>query len=62
MQQVLLVAAHAGADPRSVRRFFLGGLMRPSVVDRIDRALEELGLHHLRRATTSLSVDEAIPK
>ncbi len=53
VQQVLLIAAIAGADPRSVRRFLNGGLMRPSVVERIDRALEELGLRHLRRTSTT---------
>jgi len=56
LQQVLLIAAIAGADPRSVRRFLNGGLMRPSVTERIDRAIEELGLRHLRRAST---VDDA---
>ena len=56
LQQVLLIAAIAGADPRSVRRFLNGGLMRPSVTERIDRAIEELGLRHLRRSST---VDDA---
>ena len=43
-QQVLLVAAHANADPRTVKRFFEGGPTRPSIAARIEHALKRLGL------------------
>ena len=43
-QQVLIIAGIAGADPRTVRRYFSGGVTRPSVVTRIERALGELGI------------------
>jgi hypothetical protein len=44
MQQVLLVAALASADPRTVKRFFDGGTTRPSIAARIEHALTHLGL------------------
>ena len=48
MQQELLIAAHAEADPRTVRRYLAGGPTRPSIAARIERALGALGLTSLR--------------
>ncbi len=44
LQQVLLVAAIAHADPRTVKSFLAGRPTRPSIAARIEGALAELGL------------------
>lgn len=44
------VSVEAPADPRSVRKLFLGEPLSPMTADRIRRALRVLGLDHLAPA------------
>ena len=52
MQQLLLVAAIANADPRTVKSFFAGGPTRPTIAARIEHALTHLGLPSPRPPTS----------
>jgi hypothetical protein len=63
IQQVHLICATAMVAMATARKYFREDQpMRPSAVARIDRALLELGLHHLRRAPPTLNLNESIPK
>lgn len=41
--EVRRVAAHAGVDPRTVDRYFSEDPMTSTTIDRIERALREVG-------------------
>jgi len=43
-QQRLRIAAEAEADPRTVRRYLEGGTIRPTIIERIERAMKKLGI------------------
>jgi hypothetical protein len=63
IQQFHFICATAMVAMATARKYFREDQpMRPSAVARIDRALNELGLHHLRRTPSTFSVNEAISK
>lgn len=45
--QVIRIAAHAPADPRTVRKVLAGDAVQEMVRERVLRAVEELGLSEL---------------
>lgn len=50
--QLLAVAVEAKADPRTVRKFLVGGHLQPRVRERIEGALKALDLAVAPRSAT----------